>query len=72
MPCGQHHRRGPGCPHVGLPQALVEEHAGGVALDQVAHGLENSGRPGLGLGVKLVVGWRRRGVVGSWRDMGGQ
>ena len=24
---------------VGLPQALVKEHAGGVALDQLAHGL---------------------------------
>ncbi len=45
--------------NIGLPQALVEEHAGGVALDQVAHGLGKQRRPGLGLGVELVVGRRR-------------
>jgi hypothetical protein len=40
---------------VGLPHALVKEHAGGVALDQVAHGFGEQGRPGFGLGIELVV-----------------
>jgi len=39
----------------GLPQALVEDHAGGVALDQFAHRFGKQGRPGLGLFVKLVL-----------------
>jgi hypothetical protein len=38
---------------VGLPQALVKKHAGGVALDQVAHGLGKQRRPGL----RLVSSW---------------
>jgi len=40
---------------VGLPQALVEEHAGGVALDQVAHGLGEQRGPRLGLFIELVL-----------------
>jgi len=40
---------------VGLPQALVEEHAGGIALDQIAHRLFEESGPGLGLGIELVV-----------------
>jgi hypothetical protein len=39
---------------VGLPQALVEEHAGGVALDQLAHRLRKQRGPGLGFLVELV------------------
>jgi hypothetical protein len=33
---------------VGLPQALVKKHAGGVAFDEVAHGLGEQRRPRLG------------------------
>ena len=33
--------------NVGLPQPLVKKHAGGVAFDQVAHGLGKQRRPGL-------------------------
>ena len=50
---------------VGLPQALVEEHAGGVALDQVAHGLGKQGRPGLGFLVELVHR-EAGGAAGYW------
>ena len=55
-------RRGPGCLQCRPAQALVEEHAGGVAFDQVAHGSENNADQAWAL--RLVVGWRRRGVVG--------
>jgi hypothetical protein len=51
---GQHLGVGERAGNVGLPQALVKEHAGRVALDQVAHGLGKEGRPGLGLFVELV------------------
>jgi hypothetical protein len=37
-----------------LPKSLVEKYAGGIALDQVAHGLGKQGRPGLGLLIELV------------------
>jgi hypothetical protein len=37
-----------------LPQALVKEHAGGVALDQLAHGFRKQGGPRLGFFVELV------------------
>jgi hypothetical protein len=53
---GQHLGVGQRALDVGLPQALVEEHAGGVALDQVAHRLGKQGRPGLGFLVELVLG----------------
>ena len=36
---GQHLGVGQRALDVGLPQAFVKEHAGGVALDQLAHGL---------------------------------
>ena len=39
---------------VRLPQALVEENAGGVALHQVTHRLGKQGRPGLGLLIELI------------------
>ena len=48
---------------VGLPHALVEEHAGGVALDQLAHGLGEERRPGLGFLVELV---EDMGRLGRW------
>jgi hypothetical protein len=50
--------------NVGLPQALVKKHAGGVALDQVAHGLGKQCGPCLRLGVELVVGGGR-GLAGG-------
>ena len=37
-------------------QSLVEEHAGGVAFDEVAHGLAEKGGPGLGLVIELAHG----------------
>jgi hypothetical protein len=37
-----------------LPESLVKEDAGGIALHQVAHGLGKQGRPGLGLLIELV------------------
>ena len=37
-------------------KALVEEHAGGIALDQIAHGLREQRGPRLGFLVELVVG----------------
>ena len=40
--------------NVRLPQTLVEEDAGGVALDQITHGFGKQGRPGLGLLIELV------------------
>ena len=40
--------------NVGLPQAFVEKHAGGVALDQVAHGFAEQSGPSLGLFIELV------------------
>ena len=40
--------------NVRLPESLVEEDAGGVALHQVTHGLRKQGRPGLGLLIELV------------------
>jgi hypothetical protein len=42
--------------NVGLPHALVEEDAGGVAFDQVAHGLGEERGPRLGFFVELVLG----------------
>ena len=61
---GQHFGMRQAARDVGLPQALVEEHAGGVALDEVAHGLGKQRRPRLRLGVELVVG-RRGGLAGG-------
>jgi two-component system sensor histidine kinase AlgZ len=52
---GQHLGMRQAAGDVGLPQALVEKHAGGVALDQVAHRLGEQGRPGLGFLVELVL-----------------
>ena len=40
---------------VGLPQALVEEDAGRVALNQFAHGFRKQRRPRLGFFVELVL-----------------
>jgi hypothetical protein len=39
---------------VGAPQALVKENAGGVALDQLAHGFGKERGPGLGFLIELV------------------
>ncbi|GAD22464.1 hypothetical protein AVS7_02224, partial [Acidovorax sp. MR-S7] len=61
---GQHLGVGQAARDVGLPQALVEEHARRVALDQIAHGLGKQGRPGLGLGGELVLGRLRGGRRG--------
>jgi hypothetical protein len=47
--------------NVGLPKALVKEDAGGVAFDQIAHGLGEQRRPRLGLFIKLVLGHGRQG-----------
>jgi len=44
--CGQHPGMCQGALNVGLPQALVKKYAGGVAFDQIAHGLGEEGRPG--------------------------
>jgi len=49
---------------VGLPQAFVKEHAGRVALDQVAHGFGKQRGPRLGLFIELVLGHGRR--FGVW------
>ena len=51
---GQHLSVGQAAGDVGLPQAFVKEHAGGVALDQLAHGFRKERRPGLGFFVELV------------------
>ncbi len=51
---GQHAGMGQRALDVGLPQALVEKHAGGVALDQLAHGLREQGGPGFGFLIELV------------------
>ena len=59
---GEHFGMRQAAGNVGLPQAFVKEHAGGVALDQVAHRLRKKRRPGLRLGVELVV---RRGGGGA-------
>ena len=37
--------------YVGPPQTLIEKHAGGVALHQLAHGLGEQGGPSLGFAV---------------------
>ncbi|OBQ32014.1 MAG: hypothetical protein AN485_22620, partial [Anabaena sp. MDT14b] len=50
---GQHLGVGQAAGDVGLPQAFVKEHAGGVALDQLAHGFRKERRPGLGFFVEL-------------------
>jgi hypothetical protein len=42
--------------NIGLPQAFVKKHAGGVAFDQIAHGLGKQGGPGLGFFIELVGG----------------
>ena len=51
---GQHLGVGQAAGDVGLPEAFVKEDAGGVALDQLAHGLREKGRPGFGFFVELV------------------
>ena len=51
---GQHLGVGQRAPNVGRPQPLVKEHAGGVALDQVAHGFAEQSGPSLGLFIELV------------------
>lgn len=38
-----------------LPHALVKEHTGGVAFDQLAHGFREQGGPSLGFGIELVL-----------------
>ena len=40
--------------NIASPQALVERHAGGVAFDQLAHGLREQGRPGAGFFIELT------------------
>jgi hypothetical protein len=49
---------------VHAPQAFVEKHAGGVALDEVAHGLGEQGRPGSRFLVELVLGHGSGKLVG--------
>jgi hypothetical protein len=49
---------------VGGGQALVEEHAGGVALDQLAHGLGKQRGPGL----DLVSSWLVDMAGGQWGE----
>ena len=58
--CGQHFGMGQGASDVGAPQALVEEHTGGVALDQLAHGFRKERGPGLGFLIELVC---RHGLI---------
>jgi serine protease Do len=53
---GQHVGVGQGARDVGQPKALVKEHAGGVALDQIAHRLGEQRRPAFRLVVELVDG----------------
>ena len=69
---GQHLGVGQAACNVGLPQALVEEHAGGVALDQIAHGFREQRRPGLGLGVEVGCGMADAALLAWLEDMGGQ
>mmetsp|Transcript_69589 Transcript_69589/g.163584 ORF Transcript_69589/g.163584 Transcript_69589/m.163584 type:complete len:415 (-) Transcript_69589:1059-2303(-) len=62
---GQHLGVGQAAGDVRPPQALVEAHAGRVALDEIAHRLGEQGGPGVGFVGELVVG---HGVsVGSRR-----
>ena len=50
----QHLGMGQAALYVGAPQALVEKHAGGVALHQLAHGFREKGGPCLGFTVERV------------------
>ena len=49
--------------YVGSPQALVEKHAGGVALHQFAHGFREKGGPSLGFAVERI-GRCHAGILG--------
>ena len=60
---GQHAGMGQAAVDIGTPQPLVEAHAGGVALDELAHRFREQGRPGLGLLVELIAGHGLRGVA---------
>ena len=65
-----------GLQHVGVgqraldvsgPQAFVEKHAGGVALDQLAHRFREERRPGLGFFVELVCHMGQ--ILSGWRGV---
>jgi hypothetical protein len=58
---GQHLGVGQATGDVGLPQALVKKHAGGVAFDQIAHGFRKQRGPRLGFFIELVFGHGERG-----------
>ena len=63
----QHLGVGQAARDVGLPQALVKEHAGGVALDQLAHGFRKQGGPRLGFFVELVCHMSQ--ILSGWRGL---
>jgi hypothetical protein len=61
---GQHVGMGQRAFDVGLPQALVEKHAGGVALDQVAHGFGEQRRPRFGFLCRVGSGDMGGAIIG--------
>ena len=64
----QHLGMGQAASDVSLPQALVEKHAGGVALHQLAHGFREQGGPSLGFAVERVGGCHA-GILGVVFDL---
>jgi len=59
----QHLGMGQAALDVGTPQALVEKHAGRVALHQLAHRFGEQGGPSLGFAVERI-GRSHRGILG--------